>query len=250
MPNSTNTNCRNINDVFNLNRLLLFIRLDLAVNYKMILVFMAATASVLFLYCIALPVHSSAENFHVVMYSLVLFNGGFWVSSLAFKDVHDDKRNYLFLTLPVSNFEKFFGKLLLTSVGYVVVLSLFYFVLSVIVAGINALLFKYPQPFFNVLDPIVLSYIKWYLVWQSVFVLGSIYFAKHAMSKITLTASLVVIVFIIVAFLFSVLFVGPQAFFTFGWNDPLLRIIKTVFLIFVAPFCWLLTYLRLTETEL
>lgn len=240
----------NTNNVFSFKRLFLFMRLELATNYKIILSFTAATASVLFLYCLAFPIRTASEGFHSVIYSLLLFFGGFWVSSLSFKDVHDEKKNYAFLTLPLSNFEKFLGKLLLTSVVYVIALSVGYFVLSVLVFGINMLLFKYPQPIFNIFDHEILSYVKWYLVWQSVFLFGSIYFAKNALSKIILTISLVIIAFIIIAFIFSVLFVGPQAAFAMSWDDPIIRIVKMVFWLFLAPVCWLVTYLRLTEAEL
>ena len=237
------------NNVFSCRRLCLFMRLELVTNYKIILSFAAATASVLFLYCLAFPTRDVHENFHAAIFAFLLFVGGFWVSSLAFKDVHDEKKNYAFLTLPLSTFEKFLGKLLLTSFGYVAALAASYFILSAFVWVINLLLFKYTQPMFNLFTHEVLSYVRWYLVWQSVFLLGSIYFAKHALSKIILTSSLVIIVLIIVAFIFSALFVGPQAMFTFGWDDPVVRIVKAVFWLFVAPFCWLVTYLRLTEAE-
>lgn len=239
-----------VNNVFSLRRLLLFMRLELVTNYKIISVFTATCASVLFLYCLAFPVRTVTENFHPVVCALLLFVGGFWISSLSFKDVHDEKKNHGFFTLPVSNLEKFLGKLLLTSIGYVIALSLCYVVLSVVVLGINLLLFKYPQPVFNPFDVGVIDYLRWYLVWQSMFLLGSIYFAKSALSKIVLTISLVLIVLVIFAFVFSALFVGSQATFTLTWNDPVIRIIKVVFGVLIAPFCWLVTYLRLTEAEL
>jgi hypothetical protein len=238
------------NNVFSLKRLLLFMRLELVANHKIIMVFTAATASVLFLYSLVFPIRTSTENFHEMAYLLLLFFGGFWISSLAFKDVHDDKKNYSFLTLPLSNFEKFFGKLLLTTVGYVVALSIGFSVLSLVVSGIGLLLFKHTQPLFNPFDYEILSSLCWYFVWQSLFLLGSIYFTKHVLSKIVLTASLIVIAFLGIGFIFSLLLIGADASITMSWDAPAIGIMKKVVWVFLAPVCWVITYLRLTEAEL
>lgn len=241
---------------FNIQRFALLVKLDLATNYKTILTFTAATASLLFFYFLISPANNLTGNFHADLYSILLFVGGFWVSSLAFKELHDPEKNYIFLTLACSNLEKFLCKLLLTSLGYVLALSIGYFILSLIINVFNLLLLKQFQPLFNPLHQSILVHIYYYIILQSVFLLGSIYFKKHVMSKILLTISC----FLIILFMFTTI---CARFFleldTFSispfvnyehWFVLIPNFAKAIFWFYLAPLCWLVTYLRLTETEL
>lgn len=242
--------------MFNIRRFALLVKLDLAANYKTILTFASATASLLFFYFLISPVNNITGNFHTEIYNILLFIGGFWVSSLDFKELHDPEKNYIFLTLACSNLEKFLCKLLLTSLGYVLILSLGYFLLSVIISIFSLLILEQPQPLFNPSHQDILAHIYYYIILQSIFLLGSIYFKKHVMSKILLTISCLLII------LFALMTICARFFLelnTFSltpfanyehWFSVIPNFTKAIFWFYLAPLCWLVTYLRLTETEL
>lgn len=217
-------------------RLSLLLRNDLFINKIAILTFMAALAGVLFLYSIISPVGAAAGNFHPVTYLLLLFIGGFWLTSRSFSDLQEPPRSYTFLTLPASNFEKFFSKLLLTSVGYILGTIIFYFLLSLLVVGFSKLLFPNVQYVFNPFQNHIPLYCGEYIILQSVFFLGAIYFRKHALTKTILALSCFAIIF----GLFSLILVKSNA---------LTRIVETIFWIGLAPFCWIVAYIRLQEFE-
>lgn len=251
------------NKVFAVKRAALLMRLDLCTNYKTIITFAAALASVLFLYFLASPGREAGGNFHPQLYAVLLFVGGFYITSLAFKDLHDDARSYAYLTLPCSNFEKFFNKLLVTSLGYVVALSAGYFLLSLVTNGIGWLLFNEHQTLFNPLATDALTYVRSYLVWQSLFLLGSAYFRKHVMSKIILTICCFTLILLGFISCSSSLFFSPSDMVALpylhlvngdthwvGFVGVLPHFVKVIFWICLAPFCWVVTYLRLTEMEL
>jgi len=231
-------------------------RLDLQTSYRTILVFATSTASALLIYFLLAPLSTTATNFHPSLYLALLFIGGFWTTSLAFKELHDQERNYIFLTLPGSNLEKFVNKLLLTSVGYVVMISVGYFLLSLVISTISKLLFNHVQPLFSLCHHDVLLYVKIYVVWQAVFLLGSVYFKKHVLSKVILSISCLVIVLIATIFVMTHLFFDPMAFvdrpfFSYmRWYGLFPDLMNIIFWWLLAPFCWAITYLRLTETEL
>lgn len=241
---------------FNIQRFALLIKLDLATNYKTILTFTTATTSLLFFYFLISPANNITGNFHTDLYNILLFVGGFWVSSLAFKELHDLKKNYIFLTMPCSSLEKFSCKLLLTSLGYVLALSIGYFILSVIINVFSLLILKQSQPLFNPLHPGILAHIYYYIILHSIFLLGSIYFKKNVMSKILLTISCLLIL------LFVLITIGARFFlvlntFSFTpfanyerWFGLIPNFAKAIFWFYLAPLCWLITYLRLTEEEL
>ena len=149
---------------FNLERFRLLIKHDFVINKDIIFTTVITLSIVLFLY--ALIFANGGNNFHPTAYVLLLFIGGFWTSSLAFKDLHDKQKNYIFLTLPCSNFEKFFSKLVLTSICYVLATLLGFYLLSWLVVAIDVLLFRHGQAVFNLLRDDILFYIRDYIIFQ------------------------------------------------------------------------------------
>lgn len=230
---------------FDLERFGLLIKHDFVINKNIIFTTAVTLAIVLFLY--ALIFGNYSDNFHPAAYVLLLFIGGFWVSSLAFKDLHDKQKSYIFLTLPCSNFEKFFSKLLLTSAGYILATLLGFYLLSLLAAAVGLLLLKHGQPLFNPFHDDILLYIRDYIILQSVFLLGSIYFNGHAMTKTILSLACLALAFVLFTFLIVVLFLGPFGLLSL-WH-VFIGIFSSVFWLLLAPCCWFIAYIRLREVE-
>ena len=116
----------------------------------------------------------------------LLFLGGFIVTSLAFREVWQNGSGIAYLMLPGSLFEKFLVKLLVTSVGFAVGTLAFMSATALVSEALDRLLFGVGQGFFDPFTPAALQAVARYLVLQSFFLLGSIWFRKLAFVKTVL----------------------------------------------------------------
>jgi hypothetical protein len=265
-----------LNKAFKPRRFAQLLLRDLAGGYRSMLVAMAAVAGTVILIS-ALTVlgqqlsgrHAGAGNFHYNLYGNVLFLGGFVVTSLAFREARQNGMGILYLTLPASSLEKFASKLLTTSVGYALGSAVFYTAVAAASEGINRLIFGFGNAFFNPFDTGVLEALGYYLVAQSVFLLGSVWWRKLAFLKTVLTLQAVLVGVALVGgialrIVFHEYFRGSSLDLgdVPGWNElmrqtnlgigPLVeigRVLKIVFLAGTAPVCWLIGWLRLREIE-
>lgn len=249
---------------------------DLAGGYRSMLVAMAAVAGTVImisaLTVLGLKTAGSLTgvwSFHPNLFSNLLFLGGFIVTSLAFREVRQNGGGIFYLTLPASSLEKFASKLLTTSVGYALGCTVFYTAVAAASEGINRLLFGFGNPFFNPLDPRMLGAIGYYLVAQSVFLLGSVWWRKTAFLKTW--GSLMAVLFGVALVAWAAIRIAfgrylhgtmidlgnipglseltVQAQSGHGLLVDIGRVLRIVFLAGTAPVCWLIGWLRLREIE-
>jgi hypothetical protein len=264
------------NKVFKPRRFAQLLLRDLAGGYKSMLVAMAAVAgSVLLLSALTVlgrklgGITAGTGNYYGNLFNNLLFVGGFIVASLAFREVRQNGGGTFYLTLPASSLEKFASKLLTTSVGYALGSLVFFTAVAAVSEGINRLIFGFGNYFFNPFDPGVLAAIGCYLVFQSIFLLGSLWWKKLAFVKTVLTLQAVAVGIALVAgitvrIVFRKYFHGWEIDFgtvpgfaelarNTQWGiGPLVqigRIVKIVVLSATAPVCWLISWLRLREIE-
>jgi hypothetical protein len=260
-----------LSEWFDPRRLWLLLRRDFSNGYRAVLIAMAAVGGFVVLLSVLSALGGSQRFLHVGLYVQLLFVGGIVVSSLAFREIHQNGQSIFYLTLPGSTLEKFLSKLLVSSLGYAIGALIYYTAVSSVGEGLNRLLFGAGHPFFNPFGRIVLQATAAYLVIQAVFLAGSAFFRRFAFLKtalflILLGIGLSVIAGIALRFLLA----------DFGWwgntlslepyIEPLRRsgsadamllplargfllALKILFWGALAPVCWLLSYLRLSETE-
>ena len=120
----------------------------------------------------------------------LLFLGGFIATSLAFREVWQNGSGIAYLTLPGSVFEKFVVKLLTTSVGFAAGTIIFMSATAAASEGLDRLVFGVGHGFFDPFTPAVLQAVARYLVLQSFFLLGSIWFRKLAFVRTVLWIAL------------------------------------------------------------
>ena len=223
---------------------------------------------------------NGASNFHVGFFIQLLFLGGFISTSFAFREARQNGAGIFYMTLPSSQFEKFASKLLVTSVGYALGSLVFYMATAAVSEGINTLVLGRSHGFFNPFAPMILRAAGVYLLAQSIFLLGSIWFKKLAFVRTVLWLSVFAIGAVVVTAVaariiladhFVMNTVQAGAARIGGWsldlgNDFLmskfgpgstgysgLMVFKTIVqvLLFgaIAPVCWLAAYFRLRETE-
>jgi len=255
---------------FSIRRLGLLLRRDFSAGYKSVFIAMAAVGGFVILVSVVSAFGRELGPIHKQMYFPLLFIGGYIVTSLTFKELHLNGQSVLYLTLPGSSLEKYLSKLVVTSAGYAFGSLFFYTAVSSAAEGINRLIFGYGHPFFNPFERFTLIAIAVYLVTQAVFLVGSVYFRKLAFIKTNLYLWLFgIVVVILVAvtgwFIFRDYAVGSRIdlepyFQRLGDSGQLQAILgpmaekfwqvgKGLFWGVMAPVCWVISYLRLRETE-
>ena len=254
---------------------------ELAVSYRGLLIAMAAVAGAFIvisaLMSMGLAVRAPGSSggspgFLLGFFRNMLFLGGFILTSMAFRELRQNAGGIFYLTLPGSLFEKLLGKLLLTSVGYALGCAVFFTATSAVAQLLTTLLFGTGNGVFDPFDPVVLKMAAVYLVTQSLFLLGSLWFRKLAFLK---TVLWILIFSIAAGIVFSVAarFILAQPFSLAGGSMSLgfgngrmwgmlgqgprglanlggLKLALQILLYGVlAPVCWLASYFKLGETE-
>jgi len=183
-------------------------------------------------------------------YFALLYIGGFIVTSFAFNDLHERSKAHLFLMLPCSNFERFLNKWLLSGIGYALSLLIAYYLFSFINGAINLLVFEQHIPTINLLQSVLWIGIGKYLILQSVILLGAIMFRKYVLIKTALVVGCFFLIFTIFSAAINLIVLFPD----YSQGELLMhtahKIGHFIFWVLLAPFCWTITYLRLTEYEL
>src|SRR5208337_3469600 len=144
----------------------------------------------------------------------LLFLGGFIITSLAYREVWQTGSRVSYLMLPGSLLEEVVVQLLIASVGFAAGTLIFVSATALASDGLDRLLFGVGRGFFNPVAPAVLQAVVRYLVLQSFFLLGSIWFRKLAFVK---TALAIVVFGIALGIVFTIaLRIGLASHFALG----------------------------------
>lgn len=252
--------------VFNPSRVVVLMRHDLQPQLKSLLNGLLAAAGIAFglmMLTSLNPANSAA--FHASTFSNLLFIGGYIVSSMAFSELQDEKRGLHYLMLPGSAVEKYIARLLLTSVGWVVAALVTYIAATALGAAVAQPLFGRSPGVFLPTSSDTWETIGYYLITQSAFVFGSVYFRKAAFIKtvaaaVAVALSIALIGLVVGRIAFADLFVGvlqtranvAELVVTGPRFDGVIRAFDTVRLTLLyvsAPFFWVVGVIRLGETE-
>jgi len=188
------------------------------------------------------------------------FAGGYVFTSTIFSELKTSHRGYLYLTLPASTLEKLLVSWLITSVLYIAASIVVMFVINLLLMTVAIIFSSNPVPLFNLFDPSVLKVYAIYLVTQSVFVLGAIYFRSVNFLKTILSLFVIILIIAIYSSLAARLIVFHN-FYSMHFGDDLPESMKDFFVnIFapamkvlfwycLAPFFLIVSYFRLKERE-
>lgn len=191
----------NVNNQFSMSRFLLVLKRYVALNQRTWLIGFLCVAG--FLLAIAvLPTMSSmfsvdrpgfvaVRGLTLSLYTL----GGLILTSMIFNEVHSPTKAFQFLTLPSTTFEKLLAAWFSGTVVYSVISLISIVILSVLIEVIKGINTGAWTPF-NVFNPFtadVISTVLGFFFYQSIFLLGAVYFKKNNFIK----TLLVIIVFVL-----------------------------------------------------
>ena len=250
---------------FDLDRFMALFRNDALRSWKPWLITFAGTAGLLLL--IALTWANDGDDdlidFHPIAFAICYILGGLVFTSSRFPELGTRERRHRYLSLPVSGFEKFFSKWLLTTVVYTLSAICAYLLVSWI---INALAKGIWGAKINPFNPFSME------TWKAVFIfytihpvyfLGACIFNRRAFIKTSLVYILIQVVMGALLVLFGYLFLKEVGFENLknisynpfelwgderytGWSWDLVRLISYV----ILPLgLWAAAYFHLKDKE-
>lgn len=240
---------------YNPQRQLLLVRRQLSVSKQTWLIAAGAIFGLLLILSVLIAIFGPGNLPQIQGLYLAAFTfGGLIFTSLIFKELHSPHRSYFFLTLPASTLEKLAGAWLLTSplyiLGFTIVSFIIYFI-SFLIAGVP---FSLSYFYNGGLGEAILSY----MVIQTIFLWGAVYFRKNNFLKtllclIILGIGLGVYVGLLVALLFegSTISITPAShpeLVTF-MEQGIAPIFQFIFWGVLGPYMLLMAYFTLQERE-
>jgi hypothetical protein len=193
------------------------------------------------------------DSFYRILFVTALFVWGSIGTSLCFNDMHGRATNTAFLLLPASALEKTLSRLVVYSIGAFVYLLVFTTVLSWLFEAINLATFDLRRAFFSPFDPLVWSLLPHYLAVQGLFFLGAAWFRKAQFVKTVGAVALIVCVLgVIAAGIAWLVGFGAGMRVEGGWDGAfewLVDALKWTYYVALAPLCWFVAWLRVTETQ-
>jgi hypothetical protein len=242
----------------------LITRNTLILKRSSILVILAAMGGVLVLLSFLDAYGNLSAHFHRNLYLLIFFTMGLFLTGRTFTELHDPVKGYAWLLLPASNLDKTVSRVLLASVIYWIGSLLFYLLCALVSEGLNTVVLDRRHLLFNPLDPVLLYGALTFFSIQAPFLIGAVYFKKHALSKtvLALFGTLFFLGICIAAATWLIL--GGQVSgmdvrnLFYSWEhegltprgQALMVVVKVFFWLVVPAVSWVVCFYRHKETEL
>jgi hypothetical protein len=271
-------------DVFNLNRFGLYIKKHLIDNYRLYAMSLVVLFALLLI--VVVITYLTGDNFRhynnlIPMYCIGIILSGMIFTSAAFSEFSTKPKGVDYLMLPASHFEKFITVFLFTTVGFLLVYHLAFYVMFLCLDQIAML--RSGQHMINDLNTdrgiLRIGYFYPCFIWlllQSIFLLGASYFEKYSFLKtIFLTIIVLFALFLLNAVFVKILF-GNNLVEWFA-HAPMFAVmvknelaspnqfneVKQLFLprtmqdilgfagkYLLIPFFWVVAYFRLKDKEI
>ena len=251
---------------FDLDRFYLNFRYTAGVNYNSLITSFVLTVVIVMLVNILMgaasgniyALYQSKYDILINLYYIFLYIIGFKIASTAFYEIKRKNEKIAYLLLPSSMPEKYLCRLIMTTLLFFIKYTVAFYLGWLLSSVVNFWLFGLPLVFFNIYVPNFWNIIAVFVVLQSLFFLGGIYFRKFPIIKTVASIFLISVVIVIIMF-FSALFFKVTGAVMSGNLDVnyLTRsfiVIKYwyigLFYAFIPIMCWLIGYFKFKETSI
>lgn len=185
------------NNIFSFSRFVGYIKRHYLLNYKSLIITLAAVAG--FVAVIAALASFGQKNYNFQLFSnlyyTVMFIVGCILTSSVFSELHKPERAVYYLTLPVSNFEKLLANWLSTTIVYLF-LGLITFYISYFMSNLLAYWWvESPMKVENIFQTNFLEVCKAYMVVHVIFFFGALYFKGYNFLKTILVLVALIVVY-------------------------------------------------------
>lgn len=244
------------NNNFSINRLHHFVLRQLTLNTYPALIAYGAVFGLLLIISLLTAYFNAGHIDNLKgLYLTVFMAGGFIFTSMIFSEMHTPQKSYAYLTLPVSASEKLIGSWLLSSPVFIVVFSVSIFIIGLISGAVA----NRPQFSMELFDHDYFIVVAVYLVTQTIFFLGAVYFRKNNFLKTLLALfALAAVLSAYSGLIFWILFGNNMegmnenvSFGTFKGTIEFLaeQVIPFIFWYLLGPFMLVVSYFRLKERQ-
>lgn len=248
-------------NVFDINRLRLLLIRQLTMHFKTLLIASGAIIGML-IFIGSMMIFSGHPT--IIAHSLTgllmpfFFIGGYLLSSVMFSELNTPHKGYLYLTLPATAFEKLISAWLISSLLYVLFGMLVMWGINLYMILFASIVTGYEVEMITLFSLENIKIFGIYVVTQSVFFLGALYFRKVHFLKTILSLLLIVFGVAIYSVIVTKLLLGDSIHNmstsihnTFDFNDysAFSAIPKYLFWFALAPFMLTVSYFRLKERE-
>lgn len=250
------------NSFFDINRLKNLLIRQISVNYRTWLIATAAiTGFLMFIGTVQLLFNTESidANYMFGIFLPAFFIGGFIFTSMIFSELNSPHRGYLYLMLPASTFEKLVSAWLITSVLYVMFSCLVIYFINIYYVFIAEVFTSKTVEVVNLFSSDILRIFGVYLVLQSIFFLGAIYFRRINFFKTLLSGFILLVIFSMYSgILMKILFdtssfhgemVKDVSGIEFMLENVMQPLAEYLFWFAVAPFFLIVSYFRLKERQ-
>jgi hypothetical protein len=253
---------------FRFDRFVKLLRNEIKFNHRGVLIIAAGLFFLLTLLSLAVSERVGHDGeFMNIWYGITLLVGGFYYTSIAFRELNRQNTAHLYLMTPASTLEKFLAKWTLTTVGFTVAHLILYTVFSKLALGLDS---YFGNTYFHAFEPFgekPVLLMKLYLPLSSIFLLGSVAFKKYEFFKTQIFLNVLSIVFALIAgLLFRIVFneyfegmrFSPQMHDVVMVPDhrikafvegPLLAASKYLFWLGLPLLLWTVGFFKLKEQE-
>jgi len=191
-----------------------------------------------------------------IIYAVGMAFLGIVYADAAFSDLKDKTKGMFYLSTPASHFEKLVNAILFTSILFPIVYTVLFFTVDGLffaALGGSGLVKMGSMAFFE-WDQ-VLQMVRPFLIMQSVFMLGSIWFGKRSLLKTSVAIVAYYAMLSIVGVLIFKLMIDDSALhhnvnINVSPNELISKGLVEVVLWMLIPFFWVVTYFTLSEKQL
>ncbi|MBE9468795.1 MAG: hypothetical protein IMY72_10835 [Bacteroidetes bacterium] len=254
------------NKLINLRNLFLFIKRYIFINKKKLSIEFGSVSATIIAILMFTAYNTNSYNSDILLSTFlpIFFLGGLIFTSSSFKELHDPKSSCSFLTFPISTLEKLTGLWLTTSVLFSVASIATIYIIHILVSILSSQLFDFQLQIDNIFVAELFKKVASYIVFQSIFLLGAIYFRKNNFLKTILSIFIVFTIYAILTglagrILFSD-YVGNHGFsfntdnvspnIIFSLKNTISQILNFSYWYLTAPFFLIISYFRLKERQI
>lgn len=249
--------------IFDINRVKLLLTRQLWLNSTSLLIGFGAVAGVI-TFILSMRVIFNSNPIDMGDFAgLALptfFISGYIFTSTIFSELRTAHRGYLYLTLPASTLEKLVVAWFISSILYIVASIAVLYIINLLVMLVAFIFNAQPVPLYNLFDSWMLRIYAIYIVTQSIFLLGAIYFRGVNFLKTMLSLFVIGVVISILTTILARLIVFHD-FRSIQFNndmpdamkdfilDIFVPSVKVLFWYIMAPFFLVVSYYCLKERQ-
>lgn len=170
---------------FDLKRFVIFLKRQLVVNNRSWLIELGGLTGILLFLTIVQWVtnYDYQFNFFRNVAILSFFAGGIGLTSKSFSELRSPAKALLYMNSPASVFEKLLTNWLIRAIGFAIIMYVIIFIMSIVCGALSEAILGSSWQTFDLFAVKNLKIAGHFLVWQSIFLFGAVYFKNNNLIK-------------------------------------------------------------------